>query len=234
VRATFFVATSFLKDRRLYWWERIALTMSRGDRDVAYIKFPQPTRIDRKDRGARTLNDLVKSTKSLDLPKFLDEVNAAFHVPWSPEIERESADNLIMTWDDVRALSRAGMDVESHGRNHRVLQTLDDETLHDELAGARADLEAELNRPVRAIAYPVGRRISHDPRIRRALETAGYRVGLSNASGVNRLWPAPLHKTFPLDRWDIARLSTDRSMSDAMFTTQVAIPRFAYIGRHEH
>ena len=95
-----------------------------------------------------------------------------------------------MTWDQVRALARAGMDVESHGRRHRVLQTLDDATLDDELAGSRADLEAQLGRPVRAIAYPVGRRIAREARIRDALAAAGYRIGLTNQSGVNRVLAA--------------------------------------------
>ena len=63
-----------------------------------------------------------------------------------------------MTWDDVRALAGAGMDIESHTRTHRVLDTLDRDQLRDELVGSRRDLEAQLGRPIRAIAYPVGRR----------------------------------------------------------------------------
>jgi hypothetical protein len=37
----------------------------------------------------------------------------------------------------------------------------------------------------------------------------------------------------PTDRFDICRLSTDRTMSDAMYFTQIAVPRLAYYGRHD-
>jgi peptidoglycan/xylan/chitin deacetylase (PgdA/CDA1 family) len=136
-----------------------------------------------------------------------------------------------MSWDQVRALARAGMDVESHGRRHRVLQTLDSTGLADELAGSRTDLEAQLGRPVRAIAYPVGRRIANHQKIRTAVAAAGYRLGLTNSSGANRVWPSAFRGLWPLDPFDIHRLATDREMSDAMFLTQVAVPQFAYISR---
>ncbi len=114
-----------------------------------------------------------------------------------------------------------------------MLQTLDDGLLRDELAGSKRDLETQLGRPCRAIAYPVGRRIAHVKRIREAVMAAGYRLGLTNASGATRIWSGQLGELMPCDRFDISRVSTDRTMSDAMYFTQVALPQLAYIGRHD-
>jgi hypothetical protein len=33
----------------------------------------------------------------------------------------------------------------------------------------------------------------------------------------------------PVDPFDVRRLSTDRRMNDAMFLTQIAVPRMAYV-----
>lgn len=229
IRATFFVATTFTTERRLYWWERIALAIATAPRDTAELQYPKPMTIRARDAASRhALTDVVKNTSGLDLPRFLDEVCAALGVPWDRAIETRYADELIMTWDQVRALAAAGHAIESHSRNHRVLQTLDDAGLRDELAGSFADLARELGRPPRAIAYPVGRPIASEPRIRAAIEAAGYRIGFSNNTGVNRMWPTRLRGVWPVDRLDIRRLSTDRSMSDAMFGAQLAIPRLAY------
>ena len=234
VRATFFVSTSFIEERRLYWWERIALVLKQTKLTHATITYPAPLELDLANPKLRSqLLDLVKGTASLDIDRFLDELCAALRVEWNHEIEHEYANGLIMTWDQVRTLARAGMDVESHGRRHRVLKTLDAEMLHDELAGSRADLEAALGRPVRAVAYPVGRSIARETRIRDAIASAGYRIGLTNASGVNRVWPLAMRGVMPIDPFDVRRLSTDRAMSDAMFLTQVAVPQLAYIGRHD-
>lgn len=234
MRATFFVPTTYINDRRLYWWERIAYVLSQGRTAAVTLTYPKPVEIVRADPGAHhQLTDIIKSTPGLDIDRFLDELNAAFGVEWNREIEASHADGVVMTWDHLRALTRAGMDVESHTRGHRVLQTLDDNALRDELLGSKQDLEAQLGRPVRAIAYPVGRKIARKERIRSAVAAAGYRVGLSNASGATRIWPSPMSGVWPTDPFDVCRLSTDKALSDAMYFAQVAVPRLAYIGRHD-
>jgi len=233
IRATFFIATEYVNERKLYWWERVTLLLNQARRSGT-ISYPRRVELSPRDPATRQrVLDTIKDTANLDVDRFLCGVADALGVAWSREIEAEYADGLIMTWDQIRALARAGMDIESHTRSHRVLQTLDDAALHSELAGSRADLETQLGRPVRAVAYPVGRRIGRGmQRIRRALATAGYKIGLSNASGINKIWPQSMASIVPFDPFDVRRLGLDRTMSDAMFLTQIALPRLAYYGRH--
>jgi peptidoglycan/xylan/chitin deacetylase (PgdA/CDA1 family) len=233
VQATFFISTSFITERRLYWWERISLLLAGARRERGTVTYPRPLEIELRDPGLRgRLNGIIKTELSLDVERFLGEVAAALGVDWSPEIEARHADQMIMSWDQVRALANAGMDVESHTRRHRVLQTLPPGELEDELAGSRRELEAQIGRPVRVIAYPVGKRVAQAAHIRRALAAAGYRAGMSNKTGVNRLWPSLFRGVLPpIDPFDIRRLAIDRDMSDAMFLTQVAMPSFAYTNR---
>jgi peptidoglycan/xylan/chitin deacetylase (PgdA/CDA1 family) len=228
--AVFFVPTSFITERLLFWWERIALILSSTRRPSGMITYPTSLEVSASDPMAlRTLAGIVKDTRGLELERFLVELAHAFGVEWDSEMERSHANDLVMTWDDVRTLANAGMDVESHSRRHRVLQTLDPQALEDELLGSRRDLEAMLGRPVQAIAYPVGRRISHLAPIRQAVADAGYKIGFTNMSGASRIWPGALGKWMPTDRFDVARLATDRDMSEAMFFTQIAVPQLAYI-----
>jgi peptidoglycan/xylan/chitin deacetylase (PgdA/CDA1 family) len=235
VRATFFIATSFITERRLYWWERISLLIAQAKRRRALIRYPHTIDLDLDfPTIGDVLTDIVKNTRELDLERFLDELNQIFELAWSPQLEASYADQLIMTWDHVRALARAGMDVESHGRRHRVLQTLSDAALQDDLTGSRLELEAQLGRPVRAVAYPVGRRINGEQRIRTALAKAGYQIGLSNHSGVNRWWPPALRGVAPIDPFDVRRLAIDREMSDAMFLMQIAVPQLGYASGNHH
>ena len=227
LRAVFFIATSFVDQRRLYWWDRVAWILGRSKRRALELAYPERKTVGLDDLGrARGIVDgVIKDTVGLDLERFLLDVARAAGVEWSPAIERTLADQLIMTWDEIRALRDAGMDVESHTRSHRVLQTLPDEALADELAGARADLARELGRPSRVVAYPVGRTILPYPRVRAAVEAAGYQLGMTNASGVVPMWRKP-------DRFDVGRLAVDRDLSDAMFLSQLAIPQLAYRARH--
>ena len=165
------------------------------------------------------LTRIVKDHFGLDLERFLDHVAAAADVSISPEDERRRADELVMTWDHVRALRRGGMDVQSHTRTHRVLQTLSREHLADELAGSKKQLEDVLEERVRSVSYPVGKPIRSTPYIRDAVAAAGYDLGFSNCSGVNHAWR--------IDPLDARRVPADASQSDAAFAAMIAIP---YLG----
>jgi peptidoglycan/xylan/chitin deacetylase (PgdA/CDA1 family) len=223
LRAVFFIATSYVDQRRLYWWERIAYIVGSAHAGKVMLRYPEVRQFDFAAPGAAgTLVRVVKNTPGLDIEKFLVGLTALANVDWDAGFERRLADELIMTWDQIRALRDAGMDVESHTRSHRVLQTLDAAALADELAGSRADLERELGQPCRAIAYPVGRAITHIPHIRQAVADAGYRVGFTNASGSTLLRNG-------VDRFDVRRIAVDRDLSEAMFLGQMAIPPLGYI-----
>jgi hypothetical protein len=190
------------------------------------LAYPRPLRIDADDPHARRLlDDAIKNTRGLDVDRFLRELCTALGVGWNPEIEAGLAAPLIMNWDDVRALADAGMAVESHTRSHRVLETLTDSELRDELVGSRRDLEVRLGRPVRAIAYPVGR--CPPVRIQRAVAEAGYQIGLINTGGVNHVWSPAISAALSLDRFAIRRIATERTQSDALFLTQIAAPWLA-------
>ncbi len=223
--ATFFIATRFLDERRLYWWEAIAQLVDRarraGTTRVA-LTYPTAREVDLTAAAAHAqLARVVKDTPGLDVDHFVTELARAMGVPWDRALERTLADELIMTWDEVRALADAGMDIESHGHSHRVLDTMSADELHLDLGRSRQLLTTQLGRPVRAIAYPVGRSIVGRPALRDALRAAGYLIGFTNASGVNPVWRG-------IDPFDVARLATDRSMQAETILAQLALPPLAY------
>lgn len=227
LRAVFFIATDYVGNRKLYWWDRVHYLVKHSPLPALELDYPERRTIDLGDRAAAidALIKIIKNEHGLDLAHFLDQLTAASATPWDSTIERSLCDDLIMTWDEVRAMRDAGMDIESHTRTHRVLQTLDNDALRDELAGSRADLAAALGTPPRTVAYPVGRTIAHLPGIRAAVESAGYTAGFSNASGINYMWRKP-------DPLDIRRIAIDRSQSLAMFRAQLAVPQLGYTSRN--
>lgn len=89
----------------------------------------------------------------------------------------------LMDASHIRELRASGFSFHSHTRNHADLPTLDDATLHDQLAGARDDLQALLGEAVDYLAYPYGR---YDDRVLHATQAAGYRAAFSVQPGFNR------------------------------------------------
>lgn len=224
IAATFFLATDYITERRLFWWDRIALLLKRSRREVLELTVPDAERLplgSARSEAERRLLQIVKKRRGLDLDAFLDDVARAADVHIAPEEERTLVDRYLMTWDDVSAMAQAGMDIGSHTRSHRILQTLDEASLDDELEGSRRDLEDRIGRSVRSIAYPVGYPVANYPRIVRALARSGYEVGFSAASGASSTWVPP-------SRWDVKRLAMDVDHTDKFFRGILALPALAH------
>jgi len=221
--ATFFIATDYVTHRRPFWWDTVSYLVKRSSEARIVVDYPRRAVIDLRDRKAAIarVKRLVSAEFGIDLRRFIAGLARASAVAWTPAIEAELADRLVMTWQDIRALHDAGMEIASHTRSHVLLRNLPADALGDELAGSRGDIEREIQEPVRSLAYPVGYRILHLPRLRAAVQSAGYDIGFTNATGVNYLWRT-------IDRFDIRRLATARGVSSAMFLGQLALPPLAF------
>jgi len=101
-----------------------------------------------------------------------------------------------LSWEEVRELRDAGMDVQSHGHTHRFLDRLPTHDVHAELETPQRLLEQRIGlRPV-ALSFPGGR-YSRD-----AIATArrlGYGVMCTSEPGFNRgNLPDGLVRRFPV------------------------------------
>jgi len=227
MRAAFAIVTGHTTERRVFWWDRINYLLKKTRERHVEVAYPLPLRLDLGDAARRreaieTALRVVKRHYQLDVERFLVELGRAAGVAWDDALERRLSDDLLLTWDGVRALRRAGMDVLSHSHTHRTLHTLSDPEIHEELTRSRAELEKQLGERVRAVAYPVGNRIDDRPYVRKAMAEAGYALGFTNGTGPNAIWGG-------LDRYGVRRLSMERA-PDAMFRVRMAVPFF---GEHE-
>ncbi|MFL5455358.1 MAG: polysaccharide deacetylase family protein [Myxococcales bacterium] len=89
--------------------------------------------------------------------------------------------------------SRRGIEFGGHGRTHRDLTAMGLDKARSEIGGSRRALEALLDIPVRAFAYPYGR---VNPSVR-DLAAAHYRLAFTIREGRNgsRSDPFALHRT---------------------------------------
>jgi peptidoglycan/xylan/chitin deacetylase (PgdA/CDA1 family) len=226
MKAVFFIATHYLSERRLFWWDRVSYMLKASTKETLELTYPRKVSLvlgasgAERARTVRRVLAVVKAHFGLDLARFLEEVERASGVSLARDVERQKVDELLMTWDHVRALKRAGMAVESHTRTHRVLQTLSRADLDDELGGSREELEGILGSKVSAVAYPVGYGLHSAPEARLAVRAAGYELGFSNNRGMNHAWK--------FDPLDVKQMSLELDLPDSYFRGMVALPYFAY------
>src|SRR5207237_972512 len=90
--------------------------------------------------------------------------------------------------------------------------------------GSRADLEQQLDRPVEAISYPIGRSIADSPALCDAVRRAGYRIGFSNHGGTN----ARGRSVAPLD---VHRIPMGLDLAQPLSRALMALPGSAVQAR---
>ncbi len=226
MKGVFFIATDYIEGRRIYWWDRVNYLFHHASPSLGTVTLEYPTTIEldlanNKSGSLAIILQLMKIQFDLDVERMLDGLADALGVRWDRELESELCDGFVMTWDDVRTLRKSGMDVQSHTRSHRALQTVPHDQLASELAGAKEDLERELGEPVHTISYPIGRSLASLDPIKQALKDAGYKVGFTNATGAHPLWGEP-------DCYDVRRIAIEQEYQGSFFRSVLAVPQLGY------
>jgi peptidoglycan/xylan/chitin deacetylase (PgdA/CDA1 family) len=103
-----------------------------------------------------------------------------------------------MSWDELRSIAEAGVEIGSHTITHPHLPQLSDLEIDRELRDSRSQIEDELQRPCRFLAYPFG---EHDARVAKGAERAGYAAAYTLASQPK----SGENKRFALSRVDLYR-----------------------------
>ena len=180
LHATFFVATGFLDGGRMF-----------NDTVIeAMRRLPGPV-LDVPAAGLSRLPVGSLEEKRACLRKVLAAVK--YLPPGERALAAEQIENaagqslpddLMMTSEELEALSSSGMDIGGHTVNHPILTRIPLENAQKEIEGNRRDLEARLGRPISLFAYPNGVPEQDYAAEHVALaRAAGFRAALSTSWG---------------------------------------------------
>ncbi len=109
----------------------------------------------------------------------------------------------------VRALVRAGWEVDDHTLTHDDLTTLDAAGLHREIVVSRAVLRALTGEPVSFFCYPSG---AYDAKVIATVKAAGFKGATTTNEGL----------ATPTDLFTLARVRVHRGVSLADFATALS------------
>jgi peptidoglycan/xylan/chitin deacetylase (PgdA/CDA1 family) len=99
----------------------------------------------------------------------------------------------ICSWDDLRALHAAGVEIQSHSVTHRAFSDLPPAELAAELRESKVAIEGEIGATVQLLAFPYGD-AGIDPAATGAqLEATGYAAAFGYAGGVARVGVDPVY-----------------------------------------
>jgi peptidoglycan/xylan/chitin deacetylase (PgdA/CDA1 family) len=186
VPATVFIPTGYIGTARRLPHDRLHASLSElRRREIPFERAGLPVALQAllsacAEAGpAATLDRLVSRLRHDRLVALADALEARLGTS-----ERElPAGTRLMTWDEVRILHAAGVDVGGHTVNHAVLANLPLADARRELAGCRDHIAAEVGGPPRHFAYPNG---YYTPAVQQAVAECGFEAAVTIEDEENR------------------------------------------------
>ncbi|WP_437191204.1 polysaccharide deacetylase family protein [Planctomicrobium sp. SH527] len=185
VPAVFFVASGFIDHSPLAWWDELAWMVRSSTKhkislpgqfeEQLFLSTPE----EREDAILRLLQ-VYKSLPSELTDGFENEVAMETGTGRAPA---DLATGLWMTWDMIREVDRAGIDIGGHTVTHPVLAQCSVEVQRAEIFRSKARIEEMLGHPITAFSYPVGQPESFTEATQNLLQEAGYRWSFTFRSG---------------------------------------------------
>jgi peptidoglycan/xylan/chitin deacetylase (PgdA/CDA1 family) len=186
IPATFFVSTDYIGAGGPLWdWE--LMTLMARCRDLRRVKIGDRVVEQRpaESRGGFALR-VFKGLKSAprgvqagvlnDLRRHAGDGNAG-----------PAPDDRCMTWEQVRAMRRAGMEIGSHAVSHRSLPRLSPHEALEEIRQSKLRVEQELGDRCLHFAFPFGSRRDYNDALIAAVREAGYATCALNVHGYHHL-----------------------------------------------
>lgn len=195
--ATFFVSTGHIDTGQPYaydWLVHMLMRTSASQVELPEIGLTLSLPLSREGREAVGA-DLLDRLKWLDddlQSSLITRLEQVWSMPRTPH-----PDCRPMTWDQLREMHAGGMEIGSHGVDHRMLARLPLAAMRSEVMESRIALERELGVAPEVLSYPVGGSNAFSADVIDALKAENFRIGCSYISGSN---PLPLGDLYALRR----------------------------------
>lgn len=204
ISATFFLATNFMNDAEIPWWDQIAYLVRHSQVDeIKLDNWPDSVALSKVDiaTNIRKVLDRVKLNNGSTIEDILSELEAKLKNENAETIRDEP---LFMTWDMVREMKSAGMDFGSQTCSHRIMSHLSTDKQDYEARVSKEVIDKELNTSITAFAYPVGGKYSFTTDTINIIKKH-YKTSFSFISGINT--------SDNLNEFCIERISVDSNCS---------------------
>jgi peptidoglycan/xylan/chitin deacetylase (PgdA/CDA1 family) len=185
IPATIFLSTAAIDSKQPLWHDHV-FSAFRETSERALQSFgpeqicgPLTTVTDRLETQRRVLASL-RSMKDAERAVAVARLREALKVG----APRESP-GLMLSWDEVQAMSRAGIQFGSHTVTHPILSQVDLAEAEREVTASKARIEQQLGVCVSGFAYPNGSRADFLPVTKTLLREAGYAFAVTTISGSN-------------------------------------------------
>lgn len=187
IPATLFITTGFINKTAMPYDDFIANAFRLTDLKEAKVVFGDKEYVfnldseELKTYAIRTMWDVARNLRR-PTEEFIEELVDSL------KVRKEDIHGLFMDWDELKTM-RGDLSIGSHTVNHKLLSTIAEQEMVDEILNSKNEIESRLNVEVFSFAYPKGKRNHYNLKVcHPLLEKCGYKLAVSSIGGVNDLF----------------------------------------------
>ena len=189
IPATVFLATGCIGTGRVPWHDEVLLAFEKTHRSEIRLPagsagrtLPLGTEAERAFAASQALATL----KPLSEEDRLDAVRAIGGALRNGSARAaDLGTELMLDWDRVRAMRRAGVRFGAHTVTHPILSRVTPERARDEVVESKSAIESALGEEVALFAYPNGRSEDFTDETVALVRAAGFRAAVTTRFGAN-------------------------------------------------
>ena len=209
IPVTVFLTTSYLDEKCWLWVDEVDYALTRTTLNRFEIRSASGDnlefRLDTAKARAQTASAINGMAKRLPNPKKLELIRDLMNTLRVSHPEKMPAEYEPLHWDEVRAMTRGGIEFGAHTKTHPILSRLTSQNeLKIEIEGSKARLEEELGTPVLHFSYPNGMEQDFQPAAVELVKNSGFQTAVTAMAGLNlygcdpfRLSRVPVEPTHP-------------------------------------
>lgn len=149
---TIFVATDFIDQKAILWWDILeGLVINNDSVKMGEEKY-QCHNFQEKWDTFRILREKILHIDQTKLEKVLGEAFAHYDIDWYEPVQQQA-----MSWEQIKEISQHPLcTIGGHTASHSSLINLDENKFRQEVADGVQKLQSATGKPIQHFAYPYG------------------------------------------------------------------------------
>ncbi|RMH60197.1 MAG: polysaccharide deacetylase family protein [Calditrichaeota bacterium] len=202
--AVFYVTSAFIGTEEMLWTEKVNAILMNAQTEGVTVQLDEPVyyslqNTKKREEASVHLRTWLKYQPVREQERVVRAlIEATGYTPRLVDSDPERY--AFMTWDDVRVMRDAGMEIGSHTAHHYLLNMLTEKESYYELKESRETIEKELDQACTFFSYPNGAVGNFLPVHFKQLAELGYTNAVTQVPGVNK----PEDNIYALNRVNIS------------------------------
>ena len=216
--ATIFVTTGTVDNQDLFWFDKVAFWINRTS--------PRTLMLDEGRFVAQVTDHNRKQTRQA-IGAYLANISEAQRLLFLQQLETQCEQPIPealfgqakpLTWEQVRELMAAGMDIGAHTVSHGFLNRMTADEIEQELSLAQQRIKQETGQAPIALSYPTGQ---YSPKVMQIAKRLGFHFAYTYHHQVAQL--AQLKSTSTA-AFEIPRLHVELDVNLPLFKANMLLP----------